>query len=139
MPNLINLKELFGKRHRITNDPAVIKGHPDPQYYVIPCQHGEFQALDHEWIGFMCTSRIQTRKIVEAMKDKIRFGQGIDEDGPAEECVIMFKPEDFKQIAAFAKPRKRRVLTDEQKQALIEAGKGFQAVKGQGILLNTQT
>jgi len=120
----VNLKERFGKKYRIGHDPAAKHepgGMSDPWMFTIRCQFGEIYPYGGEKLAFHCTGSIVRQKIKEAFPD-MEISNWSD-DG---EAIFIFYVEEFPKVAKFAKPRRRRQVSESEKQRLAKIGRETQ-------------
>ena len=122
MSECINLKERFGKQYRITFDPAYDhKGVPrkslDPSMMTIPCHKGIIYPYGGEYLAVEIDYHGPTAKQVGQIP-----GVVCTQDGDQEK-TFKFHVDLFPQIAQLVIPRKKRRLTEEQKQKLVERGR----------------
>ena len=121
--NPINLKDLYGKRYKIGFDPSVQYeegGKRDPWYYLILCRSGNIYPYSDELLGFHCTSRI-IRNRLHKEHPEIRV-QNWSDDG---EAIFLFPVELFDIVAEYAKPRKKRQVSESERKRLAEIGQRF--------------
>lgn len=126
---MINLKTAYGKKYRVEFDKEryscdiqVIP--PDERnsstnkawYYSIPCKYGEIEISDEsDGLMFYCTSSSIAKRINEEMKDRLELFEPADG-----EAVIYFREKYLEEILKYARPRRRKQLSEEQKQKLTE-------------------
>lgn len=122
----VNLRELFGSCYRTTLDEAAQYepgGKNDPWYFQISCKYGHFYPYSGELMGFCCESR-RIRDRFHKEHPEIEVRQWAD-DG---EAVFLFTPEQFELVASYAKPRKRRRLSESHKRVLAESSRRYRFV-----------
>ena len=110
MCNLINLKEKFGDKYRITKDPAVEKGTKkvDPIYWIIPCRLGEIFPYGGKYLAVMVTKP----RIAQQMKK----WKELEVTQDAEDAVIFkFHVKDFDKIAERVLPHKRPKISNSER------------------------
>jgi hypothetical protein len=107
-----NLKELFPEL-RISRDPAW-EGRDDPWYYVLPCKKGEIYPYGENVLAIEIHSGQLRKKLVG-------MGFKVVQDGDRESTVV-FPVERAQEVLALVRPRKRRILTEEQKDRLRGIG-----------------
>lgn len=128
---MINLKEAYGKQYKIFMDEAwehlQVKSEEDkPWYYEIRGRYGLIYSYDDTTLAVMVTSSNIKEHMGRFFKGKIKvFWEG---DG---EGVFRFGPELIHKIAEMIRAKKKRHLTDRQKEILNEGRK-----KGLQILLD---
>lgn len=119
----VDLKECFGKKYRIGHDPAAEiepGGMHDPWLYTIRCQFGEIYPYGREKLAFHCTGTIIRQKIKEAFPD-MEVSNWSD-DG---EAIFIFHVDRLLEIAKFAKPRRKRQVSESERQRLAELSRKF--------------
>jgi hypothetical protein len=123
----IDLKQLAGKRYRLDYDPARQKRDDDPWLLTIPCRHGHIYPHSAELLGIATNTRTTGLKL--AKLPGVEMWQDGD-DG----CNLTFPPHVFAKVASVVKPKRRKVLSEEQRQKLAEAGKATRIrAKSQGV------
>jgi len=120
MPEMcINLAERFGRRYKITFDPAydvrhVSKAKLDPWMMQIPCRSGVIYPFGGERLAV----EIDGHSIIAA---KLAVFCQKWQDGETEK-TFLFDVSEFATVARLVRPKLRRVLTPEQKERLAEFG-----------------
>lgn len=117
----INLREHYGELYRIVKDESAYceeGGRKEPWYFQIPCVFGHLYPFSHSLIAFYCASRI-IRNRFHKEHPTIDVRQWAD-DG---ESVFLFEPEQFDLVAEYAKPKRKRRVSDDQRQRLVEMGR----------------
>ena len=117
----IDIKRDYGDRYKVTLDEAArheVNGRNNPWYYQIPCKVGNIYPYSSKLLAFYCEGTGIKARLLREQKN-IKLIQDGDIEG-----VFLFTPDQFDIIAQYAKPRKRRRLSPEQRERLIEAGKG---------------
>jgi hypothetical protein len=132
-PTCLNLLRLYGGRYKITYDPAYdAKGVPrrclDPWYMQIPCAGKGVTIYPHG--GARLAVEIDYRWSV-ARKVAAIPGVQLHQDGDGEKTYL-FDVALFDRVAAVVKPRRRRVLTAEQREALVGRSEGHRFQKRPG-------
>lgn len=120
----VDLKDRFSHRYRIGHDPAAkheAAGMSDPWMFTIRCQFGEIYPYGGEKLAFHCTGNIVRQKVKEAFPD-MEISNWTD-DG---EAVFIFHVDRLPEIAKFAKPRRRRQVSESERQRLAEIGRETQ-------------
>ena len=115
----LDLKELYADRYRIKlDDSASCPGESkrNPWYFQIPCEHGHIYPVSDKLLGFYCTGpKIRVR--LHRDHPELQTPQWGDF-----EAVFLFSPEMFETIAQYAKPRRKRQLSEKRQNQLIEVG-----------------
>src|SRR4051794_23742472 len=117
-PTCIDLRERFGDRFRITYDAAYdAKGrhHRDPWYALIPCR-GNVTIYPFGWD--LLAVEVDRHPGLAKQLSTIP-GVTLHQAGDHERTYL-FPAHLFDQVAAIVKPRRRRKLTPEQRQAAAE-------------------
>ena len=118
----INLKERFGDRCRIEYEESYYAERgdhgrlEDPWLMLIPCQHGHICPWGGEILA-ACTDKRGpvAKKLVELPVTEM-WQDG--DDG----VNVKFHVDHFDQVEEIIKPKRRRRLSPEQRERLIEAG-----------------
>jgi len=123
MPTCINLRERFGKQFRIQYEESYRAERPEfrreeePWLQIIPCQYGHLYPHGGELLGFASDKAGSIAKRVA----RLPFVT-ITQDG-SDGINATFPVGHFCEVAAIVKPKRRRpkrVLTSDQRQALID-------------------
>ncbi len=122
----INLKERFGDVYKIQYEESyhADRGENartvDPWYMQIPCQHGHICP----WGGGILVACTDRRGSVAKRLAKLPCAE-MWQDGD-DGINVKFHVDDFESIAAIMKPKRRRRLSPEHRQAAIERLKSHQ-------------
>jgi hypothetical protein len=114
MANCIDLKESYGDRYKIRHEQSYQaergKGgrRHDPWTLVILCRHGHVYPHGGDYLGASTDRRGPIAKQLAAL-ECVRVGQDGD-DG----INAVFHVDDFDQVAAVMKPKRRRRLPPDQ-------------------------
>jgi hypothetical protein len=127
----INLKERFGGRFKVEFEESYDAERPEFRaaealwLMVIPCQHGHICPWGGELLA-ACTNRrgLVARRLVRLAFVKVAHDA---DDG----VNVTFSVQRFPEVAAIMKPRRRRRLSAEHRQKLIEASKPHWFLGGQ--------
>ena len=119
----IDLKARFGDVLRIEHEESYVADRgehvrtADPWLMMIPCQHGHICPWGGDILA-ACTDRRGpvAKRLTESGHTEVWMD---GDDG----VNVKFHVDDFEEIAAIMKPRKRRRLSPEHRQKLVEAGK----------------
>jgi hypothetical protein len=87
----------------------------DPAYFIIPCKYGDIYPVNDTELAFHCTSAGIRGNIHRALP-KIHV-QNWSDDG---EAIFIFDKGQFNSIAPFARPRRKKVISEQTKQLLAE-------------------
>jgi len=115
-----DLKALYGARFQITFDEAAERGRKDLWMMQIPCAGKGVMIYPHgeNLLAVQCDNR---PSIAKRLAD---LGLRLVQDGDAEKTFV-FPVERFEEVAAIVKPRRRRLLTEEQRAMLASIRKPF--------------
>jgi hypothetical protein len=124
----INLLAMFGEQYRITFDEAydpthVPIGRRDPWMMQIPCEGQRVTIYPHG--GTALAVEVDRRPSIAA-KLQALAGVKLHQDGDIER-TFLFDVSLFDQVAQIVKPRRRRRLTDKQRETLLKYGRRFEA------------
>jgi hypothetical protein len=116
----LDLQERFGRRFKIAYDPAY--WHERPEFreaeaawlMLIPCQHGDIGPWDEDHLLASTKTAGPVARALKALVD-VRVHQ----DG-TDGANMVFPVGRLDEVAALMKPRRRRVLSPEARQALID-------------------
>lgn len=125
---MINLQELFGNRFKVNFDSmrysadkkvesmGSCKVSTDTRwYYFIPCKYGEISLSDDRDELYLHCNSARIAKLIEAsMKKQHVYCLISDVD-----AMIYFRLKDIEEIFLHAKPRKKRQITQQQRQKMI--------------------
>lgn len=120
-PQCIDLLTMFGAKYKIGWDECYDhKGRPkenlDPWYMTIPCERGIITPYGDTRLSLLVDSRpITANRLVESGICQLV------QDGDHEK-TFLFDVSDFDQIAAIVNPRKRRQVSEEERQRLATMG-----------------
>jgi len=122
----VDLKKDYGDRYKIALDPAgqdEYNGKRDPWMYIIPCKYGNIYPYSAkgdkpELLGFWCTGSGKRQQIKEQFPHfKVHSWS---DDG---EAIFLFPRSDLDALAELAKPRRKRVVSAEERERLAAIGK----------------
>ena len=117
---------LYGDRYKIAIDESAFckdESKRDPWYFQIPCKYGHIYPISDKHLGFWCDSGGIKARIIREVP-----GCELIQDGKGE-GVFRFTPGQFDSISEYAHPikkRGRRVLKNDEKQALVDSGRDSQ-------------
>ena len=117
----IDLRQLYGEYFRIQLDEAAEcepGGRNNPWYYQIPCKFGHIYPVSDKLLGFWCESGT-IRGRLHREHPEIDVTNWSD-DG---EAIFLFTPNQMDIIAKYARPKKKRKLSEEHRQKLAKAGR----------------
>lgn len=110
----INLKEMLGKRYRITWDEAKEpKTKADPWLMQIPCRYGMIYPYGGKLLAVECDYH-------PGLGRRLRDLGLVLSQGGDQEKTFLFPMERFEEVAAIVKPKKKRQLTEEQRKMAQE-------------------
>jgi len=116
----LNLKELFEKRFKIAIDESAFQlgeSKDNPWYFQVPCKYGHIYPYSDKVLGFYCESG-NIRKRLNREHPGIEIINWSD-DG---EAVFLFTPDQFDLIAKYAKPKRKKRLSQDHRRKLTSAG-----------------
>ena len=118
-PKPLNLKEMYADRYRIELDESALcpsESENNPWYFQIPCKYGHVYPVSDKLLAFYCSGpRIVAR--LHADHPELETPQWGDK-----EAVFLFPPEMIETIAQYAKPRRKRQLSEKRQKQLSEQG-----------------
>jgi len=117
----INLKNSFGLKYKITLDISAIHevgGRSDPWYFQIPCKFGHIYPYSDTMLAFYCMGYKIKHKIIRELPEI-----EIIQDGDVE-AVFIFPLSQFEKIAKYARPKKRRRLSEKHHSRLLDSNLG---------------
>ena len=124
------IEKIAGKRYRIELDPAAAnqeggkRGSIRSMYQLIPCRYGEIYEYGDGKLAWLCSSVRLSNKLTSNLPDWMMV-QVETEDG----TVFIFPVARFKDVAKWAKPRTRRIMSVQQKAAAAERLKSFRFLR----------
>ncbi len=119
----VNLKKVFGDRYRITRDDSYFaeRGESaraeDPWLQVVPCQHGHIYPYGGQMLVASTAKRGRVARELLALAVTTLFRDG--DDG----LDVLFHVSHFEQVAELLKPRRRRRLSEAQRERLANMGR----------------
>jgi len=119
----INLQNLYGKRFKIVIDESAFQPgerKDDPWYYQIPCKIGHIYPYSDKMLGFYCESG-NIRNRLHREHPEIEVVNWSD-DG---EAIFLFTPDQFNIVAEYAKPKRKRRLSQEHRRKLEISGQRY--------------
>jgi hypothetical protein len=119
--NCVNLQERFGKRYRITFDPAYSPKHVphdklDPWAMLIPCQRG----IIYSHGGDLLTVEVEGRRVTANRLRQLDCTTTCQEGDSF--LAVTFHAAEFDDVAAIMKPRRRRQVSDAERLRLASIG-----------------
>ena len=119
--NCVNLQERFGKRYRITFDPAYSPKHVphdklDPWAMLIPCQRG----IIYSHGGDLLTVEVEGRRVTANRLRQLDCTTTCQEGDSF--LAVTFHAVDFDEVAAIMKPRRRRQVSEAERLRLASIG-----------------
>jgi hypothetical protein len=134
MATCIDLAEHYGERFRVIHEASYsadrgdgARAH-DPWTLLIPCERGHIYPHGGELLGASTDTRGPTAKALAGLP-----GVRVVQDG-SDGINVVFPAAEFETVAAVLKPRRRRILSPEQRDRLIAMGAKhrFAATAGAG-------
>lgn len=111
----VDLKARFGRRYRIAHEDGGSPG--DPWMQLLLCQRGHVFPYGGDTLAAATDSRGGTATKLASLACCTPVQDG--DDG----LTVVFPLEHFEQVAALMKPRRRRRLSPEDRDRLVEVGK----------------
>ena len=118
----VNLKERFGRKYRVTYEESYYAQYgpraqtDDPWLQIIPCRRGHIFPWGDNILAASTNGRGPTAHKLAAL-DFTTISQDGD-DG----VTMLFPVERFPEVAELMKPRRRRQVSDQERQRLLEIG-----------------
>ena len=117
----INLQEQFGTRYRVTFDAAYNPKHVprdklDPCMMQMPCQRGVVYPYGGDLLAVEVEGRRVTANRLRELDCTTTFQEGDSF------LAVTFHVADFDEVAAIVKPRRRRQVSDAERQRLASIG-----------------
>lgn len=119
----IDLKDLFGKRYRVTYEESYYAEHGDegragdPWLQVICCQNGHIYPHGGDWLAASTNRRGAVATALTALECTEVLQDG--DDG----LNVAFRVEHFEEVAALLKPRRKRLISEAERKRLAEMGR----------------
>jgi hypothetical protein len=114
MNTCINLRQRFGKRYKVEYDEASAGRKDDPWLQIIACRRGHIYPHSADLLGVATNGRGSTAKAISRLPGVTIIQEG--DDG----INAVFPLNMFAAIAKLVKPRRKRQLTAEQRQAAAQ-------------------
>jgi len=133
----INLQNLYGKRFKIVLDESAScpgESKDNPWYYQIPCKFGHIYSYSDKKLGFYCESG-NIRNRLHREHPKIEVVNWSD-DG---EAIFLFTYDQFENVARYARPKRKKRLSQEHRRKLTNAGTDALKRHRKSILNGTKT
>lgn len=123
-PTCINLTDRYGATYRVSWDPTYDPGHVpydkrDPWYMQLSCERGTIYPHD----GTMLAVEIDYRPRITAQVAALP-GVVLYQDGDREK-TFLFDVTLFDQVAEIVRPRRRRQVSEAERQRLAEMSRRF--------------
>lgn len=131
MSTCIDLRDRFGRDYHIGLDPAADR-RGDPWYFTLPCRKG----VIYPFGGDLLAVEIIGHPVIARRVGNIP-GVRLHQDGDSEETYV-FHAELFLSVAVLVLPRKRRRLSDEDRERLVQAGASFRFTSGHSSAAKAQ-
>ena len=133
MMKCVNLKERFGRRFKITYDPSYQAERPEfreaeaPWLMMIPCEHGDICA----WGGDNLAACTRTAGPIAKRLKALPFAT-VAQDG-SDGANVVFPVNHFEEVAAIMKPRRRRVVSDQERERLAALSRQYSPLRRKPI------
>ena len=135
----VNLKERFGRKYRVTYEESHYAQYgpraqtDDPWLQIIPCRRGHIFPHGDNILAASTNNRGPTAHKLAALDFTTVHQDG--DDG----ITIVFPVERFPEVAELMKPRRRRQVSDQERQRLREVGAKYGFQHGTGARSEGQT
>jgi hypothetical protein len=124
----VNLKERFGRQYRVRYEESYHAQYGpraytvDPWLMIIPCQHGHIYPQGGNMLASSTHKPGATAKRLKAIQ-----GVTLHQDG-ADGVTVLFPVDHFDAVAEIMRPRRRRVVSESERERLriLGAKYGFQ-------------
>ena len=122
----ISLKERFGNHYRVEYEESYHADHgpharaDDPWLMILPCGNGHICPWGDDLLA-ACTKK--AGPVVARRLKKLPF-TNIAQDGD-DGANVLFHAKHFDAVAKIMRPRRRRQMSEKQRQRLVEAGRKF--------------
>lgn len=116
-PMCVNLRDRFGQRYRIAHEEsfrAERSRGTDPWSLVLRCRFGHI----FPWGGNTLAASVDGHPKVAGRMRELDCVQVV-QDGDLGELTVTFDAKDFAKVAEILRPRRRRQVTEEQREQLI--------------------
>jgi hypothetical protein len=116
----VNLRERFGRQCRVEYEESYYAERgarawaDDPWLQIIPCRAGHIYPWSPATLAVSTNTRGPTARKLAALPGATLWQEG--DDG----MTILFPLERFPEVAALMHPKRRRQMTEEQRQAAAE-------------------
>ena len=134
------IEKIAGRRYRIELDPAASnqeggkRGNLRSIYQLIPCRYGEIYEYADGNLAWLCSSVRLSNKVTSNLPDwMIVLAEYVDG------ANFIFPVGRFKNVANWAKPRTRRIMSAKQKAATAERLKSFRFSRTSGPEKGSET
>jgi len=121
-PKCINLRQRFGHRYKVVYEESYVAQYgakarvEAPWLMIVLCQHGHLYPFG----GTLLAASVDGHPNVAGVLRRLPCCR-VHQDGDFGELTVVFDVVDFPKVAEIMKPRRRRVLSDEARQALVQA------------------
>ncbi len=126
----VNLKDRFGRRFKVEYEESYYDERTkhtleDPWLMIVPCRYGHI--FPHG--GSLLAASVDGHPNVAGVLRRLRCCQ-VHQDGDFGELTVVFDVADFDKVAAIMKPRRRRQVSEEERERLrlMSAKFGFQRI-----------
>jgi hypothetical protein len=116
----VNLRERFGRRYRVEYEESYYAQYgphartDDPWLQIIPCRRGHICPWGPSTLAASTNGRGPTARKLIALPGVTLWQDASDG------VTVLFPVEMFDEVAELMKPRRRRQMTEEQRQAAAE-------------------
>lgn len=132
MAECIDLMKIGGKKYRIRREPGPHTPQRSnaadmPWYWELLCKHGFIYPYSKTHLAAYTNKKRIRIKLKELAEE---HGMAIPQYGE-QECVVLFTPKQFGKIAPLLQTRKKRQLSEEQKEVLRQRMAALHAARGE--------
>jgi len=116
--NCLNLQLVYGLEYKINYDQTAYaeqNGRKNPWHFQIPCKYGYIYPYSNTKLAFYCRGYKIKQRIIRELPE-IELIQDGDIEG-----VFIFTLNQFEKIAKYARPKKRRRLSEKHRNSLLES------------------
>lgn len=124
----INLKERFGQKYKVTYEESyyaerTIDSLVDPWMMIIPCRYGHIFPHGDNMLAVSVNGHTRIAGTIRRLPCC-----KVHQDGDHGEMTVLFDVKDFDRVAAIMLPRRRPILSDEQRAAMAERMKAIRSI-----------
>ena len=126
----VNLKERFGDRYKVTYEESYYAERSrhtvvDPWLMIIPCKYGHI----FPWGGELLAASVDGHPNIAGVVRRLACTT-VRQQGDFGELTASFHVDDFDQLAKIMVPRRRRQVSETERNRLAEVGRRFRFQHG---------